>query len=148
MEQITVGIKTVGPYARVPEYKTARSSGADVYSADEDFILHPGERRLVHTGVYLQIPDGYEVQVRARSGLSLKHGITVLNGVGTIDSDYQGECNVILVNHGKDLWECKRGERIAQFVLAPVCQMLFQGMIDFSEETNRGAGGFGSTGMK
>lgn len=148
MEQITVGIKTVGEHARVPEYKTARSSGADVYSADEDFILHPGERRLVHTGVYLQIPDGYEVQVRARSGLSLKHGVTVLNGVGTIDSDYQGECNVILVNHGRDLWECKRGERIAQFVLAPVCQMLFQGMIDFSEETNRGAGGFGSTGMK
>lgn len=148
MEQVTVGIKIVGEHARVPEYKTARSSGADVYSADEDFILHPGERRLVHTGVYLQIPDGYEVQVRARSGLSLKHGITVLNGVGTIDSDYQGECNVILVNHGKNIWECKRGERIAQFVLAPVCQMAFQGMLDFGEETVRGAGGFGSTGMK
>ena len=148
MEQVVVGIKTVGEDAKVPVYKTARSSGADVFSADEDFILHPGERRLVHTGVYLQIPDGYEVQVRARSGLSLKHGITVLNGVGTIDSDYQGECNVILINHGKDLWECKKGERIAQFVLAPVVQATFQGMLDFSEETDRGAGGFGSTGMK
>lgn len=148
MEQVQVGIKLVGESAQLPVYKTPRSSGADVYSVDDDFILHPGERRLVHTGVYLQIPDGYEVQVRARSGLSLKHGITVLNGVGTIDSDYQGECNVILVNHGKDLWECKRGERIAQFVLAPVVQAVFQGIIDFSENTERGAGGFGSTGMK
>ena len=147
MEQVEAGIKTVGEDAKIPIYKTARSSGADVFSADEDFILYPGERRLVHTGVYLQIPDGYEVQVRARSGLSLKHGITVLNGVGTIDSDYQGECNVILINHGKDLWKCKKGERIAQFVLVPVVQALFQGMFDFSEETERGAGGFGSTGV-
>ena len=103
---------------------------------------------MVHTGIYLQIPDGYEVQVRARSGLAAKRGITVLNGVGTIDSDYQGECNVILVNHGAMPWVCRKGERIAQFVLAPVAQAVFQGIIDFSEETERGAGGFGSTGMQ
>lgn len=148
MEQIVVGIKLVGESAKVPIYKTARSSGADVYSAEEDFTLRPGESRMVHTGVYLQIPDGYEVQVRARSGLAYKHGITVLNGVGTIDSDYQGECNVILVNHGSMPWVCRKGERIAQFVLSPVVQAVFQGIIDFAEETERGAGGFGSTGMQ
>jgi len=147
MKQIEIGIKIAGEDAKIPEYKTVRSSGADVYSA-EDFILHPGERRMVHTGVYLQIPDGYEVQVRSRSGLALKNGIVVLNSPGTIDSDYQGECNVILMNQGKDYWHCQKGERIAQFVLAPVCQMLLKEITDFSETTERGAGGFGSTGMK
>lgn len=148
MEQVQVGIKLVGESARVPVYKTARSSGADVYSVDEDFTLRSGESRMVHTGVYLQIPDGYEVQVRARSGLAAKYGVTVLNGVGTIDSDYQGECNVILVNHGDMPWVCRKGERIAQFVLAPVVQAVFQGILDFNEHTERGAGGFGSTGMQ
>lgn len=148
MEQVPIGIKNVGENSRIPEYKTARSSGADVYSADEDFTLRPGERRMVHTGVYLQILDGYEVQVRSRSGLAAKHGIVVLNSPGTIDSDYQGECNVILANQGDQPWVCRKGERIAQFVLAPVCRMLLQTMIDFSETTGRGEGGFGSTGMK
>ena len=148
MEQVVVGIKIVGEHARVPVYKTARSSGADVFSAEADFDLYPGESRMVHTGVYLEIPDGYEVQVRSRSGLAAKHGVVVLNSPGTIDSDYQGECNVILANHGHYVWRCKRGERIAQFVLAPVARAAFQGILDFSEETERGAGGFGSTGMK
>ena len=148
MEQVQVGIKLVGEDARVPVYKTRRSSGADVVSVDNDYTLMPREKHMFHTGVYLQIPDGYEVQVRARSGLAAKYGVTVLNGVGTIDSDYQGECNVILVNHGTEPFVVVKGERIAQFILAPVVQAVFQGMIDFSEKTERGAGGFGSTGMK
>ena len=147
MKQITVGIKTGGEDAQIPVYKTHRSSGADVYSA-EDFVLRPGERRMIHTGVYLEIPDGYEVQVRSRSGLALNYGIIVLNSPGTIDSDYQGECNVILMNAGQDIWACKKGERIAQFVFAPVVRGMFQRMLKFSKETERGAGGFGHTGMK
>ena len=148
MEQIEVGIKLVGEDARIPVYKTRRSIGADVVSVDDDYTLMPGEKHMFHTGVYLQIPDGYEVQVRARSGLAAKYGVTILNGVGTIDSDYQGECNVILVNHGTEPFVVAKGERIAQFVLAPVVQAVFQWIIDFSEKTERGTGGFGSTGMK
>ena len=147
MEQVTVGIKLGEVDAKIPVYKTARSSGADVYTT-EDISLCPGESAVIHTGIYLQIPDGYEVQVRSRSGLAAKDKIVVLNSPGTIDSDYQGECNVILINHGRFPWYCKKGERIAQFVLAPVCQMLFREMSDFSETTGRGEGGFGSTGMK
>jgi dUTP pyrophosphatase len=119
-----------------------------VYSVDPDYTLMPGESRMFHTGIYLQIPDGYEIQVRSRSGLAVKYGVVVLNSPGTIDSDYQGECNVILVNHGQEPFCVVKGERIAQFVLAPVAQAVFQGMLDFTEETDRGAGGFGSTGMK
>lgn len=136
MEEIILGVKTVGPHAKVPTYATPRSSGADVVNADVDFTLRPGERRLVHTGVYLQIPDGYEVQVRSRSGLALKRGVIVLNAPGTIDSDYQGECNIILMNCGTEPWECKVGERIAQFVLSPVVRAVFQGMLAFEEETS------------
>lgn len=148
MKEVEVGIKVVGEDAKIPVYKTARSSGADVCSAEESFVLRPGERRMVHTGVYLQIPDGYEVQVRPRSGLAVKHGIMLVNTPGTIDSDYQGECNVILINCGENDWTCNKGDRIAQFVLAPVVRAVFQTMIDFSEKTERGAGGFGSTGIK
>lgn len=148
MDKIAVGIKLGDGDGRTPVYKTPRSSGADVYSADPDYTLMPGESRMFHTGIYLQIPDGYEVQVRSRSGLAAKYEVVVLNSPGTIDSDYQGECNVILINHGQEPFCVVKGERIAQFVLAPVVQADFQGMLDFSEETERGAGGFGSTGMK
>ena len=148
MDKIVVGIKLGSDDACTPVYKTVRSSGADVYSVDPDYTLMPGESRLFHTGIYLQIPDGYEIQVRSRSGLAAKHGVVVLNSPGTIDSDYQGECNVILANHGPEPFCVVKGERIAQFVLAPVAQAVFQGILDFTEETDRGAGGFGSTGMK
>lgn len=145
MRRIPVGVKFAQGAALV--YSTPQSSGADVRCIDPDFVLYPGERKLVHTGVYLDIPVGFEVQVRARSGLSLKYGVTVLNGVGTIDSDYQGECNVILVNHGDKPWSCKTGERIAQFVLAPVYQMGCFAIEEFSKKTVRGDGGFGHTGQ-
>ena len=148
MDKIVVGIKLGSDDARTPVYKTVRSSGADVYSVDPDYTLMPGESRMFHTGIYLQIPDGYEIQVRSRSGLAAKHGVVVLNSPGTIDSDYQGECNVILANHGSEPFCVVKGERIAQFVLAPVAQAVFQGMLDFTVESDRGAGGFGSTGMK
>ena len=132
--------------ANVPQYATPRSAGADVYAL-EDCLLLPGERKLIHTGIYMQLPEDVEVQVRPRSGLALKHGITVLNSPGTIDSDYQGECNVILINHGKERFWIQAGERIAQFVFVEgVIQADFKQVDEFTETTQRGEGGFGHTG--
>lgn len=132
--------------AGCPKYGTPRSSGADVCCI-EDFTLQPGERKMVHTGIYLQLPADVECQVRPRSGLALKHGITVLNAPGTIDSDYQGECNVILINLGREPYSFKKGERVAQFVFVEkVVHARFIPALDFTEETERGAGGFGHTG--
>lgn len=134
--------------AMIPKYGTPRSSGCDVYSVEE-VILAPGERKMVHTGIYLQLPEDVEVQVRPRSGLALKRGITVLNSPGTIDSDYQGECNVILINHGEDMLQIPAGERIAQFVFVEnVIQAEFEKVEEFTETTERGEGGFGHTGQK
>ena len=113
--------------------------------AAEDLALEPGQRRAVATGFAIAIPHGYEVQVRPRSGLALKHGITCLNTPGTIDSDYRGEVKVILANLGSEPFEVRRGERIAQLVPAPVLQADFA-EVDDLEATERGAGGFGSTG--
>ena len=128
----------------LPAYATAGAAGMDVVSA-EDVTLAPGARHAVATGLALAIPAGYEVQVRPRSGLALKHGITVPNTPGTIDSDYRGELKVILINHGTDAFEIRRGDRVAQLVLAPVTQGAW---VEVSEldETARGEGGFGSTG--
>lgn len=128
----------------LPAYATSGAAGMDVVSA-EDVTLAPGARHAVATGLAMAIPHGFEVQVRPRSGLALKHGITVPNTPGTIDSDYRGELKVILINHGADPFEIRRGDRIAQLVLAPVVQA---GWVEVSEldETARGEGGFGSTG--
>lgn len=128
----------------LPAYATSGAAGMDVVSA-EDVTLAPGARHAVATGLAMAIPHGFEVQVRPRSGLALKHGITVPNTPGTIDSDYRGELKVILINHGADPFEIRRGDRIAQLVLAPVVQA---GWVEVSEldETARGGGGFGSTG--
>lgn len=145
MEKIRVGVIVASEDVRIPEYKTPEASGADVVST-EDVELAPGDIRLVHTGLHLDIPVGYEIQVRARSGLSLKHGITVLNGIGTIDSDYQGEVGVILVNHSRETWVCHKGERIGQFVLARVEQADFVPQESYDRTTERGTGGYGSTG--
>lgn len=145
MEKIRVGVIVASEDARIPEYKTPEASGADVVST-EDVELAPGDIRLVHTGIHLDIPVGYEIQVRARSGLSLKHGITVLNGVGTVDSDYQGEVGVILVNHSHETWVCHKGERIGQLVLARVEQADFVRQKSYDRTTERGTGGYGSTG--
>ena len=129
----------------LPAYATAGAAGMDVLAA-ENVTLAPGERWPVATGLALAIPHGYEIQVRPRSGLALKHGISVPNAPGTIDSDYRGELKVILINHGQTPFEVRRGDRIAQLVFAPVVQASWL-KVDDLDETERGAGGFGSTGV-
>ena len=128
----------------LPRYATDYAAGLDNTSA-EDLTLHPGERHAVATGFAIEIPHGYEVQVRPRSGLAIKHGITCLNTPGTIDSDYRGEIKVILINLGQEPFEIRRGERIAQMIPAPVLRADFVEAHELSE-TERGSGGFGSTG--
>ena len=128
----------------LPSYATHGAAGMDVVAA-EDLDLMPGQRHAVATGFKVAIPEGYEIQVRPRSGLALKHGITVPNTPGTIDSDYRGELKVILINHGSAAFPIARGDRIAQLVLAPVTLAAWD-EVEELEETVRGAGGFGSTG--
>jgi dUTP pyrophosphatase len=127
-----------------PSYASAGAAGLDVVAA-EDLSLAPGQRHAVATGFAIAIPEGYEVQVRPRSGLALKHGITCLNTPGTIDHDYRGEVKVILANLSAEPFEVRRGERIAQLVPAPVTKAHFN-EVTVLGETGRGAGGFGSTG--
>lgn len=132
----------------LPAYETAGAAGMDLRAAvpeDRPVILLPGHRVLVPTGLVLEIPDGFEGQVRPRSGLALKHGITCLNTPGTIDSDYRGELKVILINHGDEEFSITRGMRIAQMVIAPVVQARIEERTH-AGATARGAGGFGSTG--
>lgn len=128
----------------LPSYATAGAAGMDVVSA-EALILRPGARLAVATGFAMAIPPGYEIQVRPRSGLALKHGIAVANTPGTVDSDYRGEVKVILVNQSDDNFPIDRGDRIAQLVLAPVTLAAWQ-EVETLDETARGDGGFGSTG--
>jgi dUTP pyrophosphatase len=128
----------------LPARATEHAAGLDIVAA-ENFTLAPGERHAVATGFAIAIPEGYEVQVRPRSGLALKHGITCLNTPGTIDSDSRGEVTVILANLGSEPYDVRRGERIAQLVPAPVLQADFREVAELSQ-TSRGAGGFGSTG--
>lgn len=128
----------------LPHYATVGAAGMDVLSA-EDVTLAPGARHAVATGLAVAIPDGYEIQVRPRSGLALKHGISVPNTPGTIDSDYRGEVKVIMINFGAQPFEIRRGDRIAQLVLAPVTRAAWSEVEELGE-TVRGAGGFGSTG--
>ncbi len=128
----------------LPVYATAGAAGMDVVSA-EDVTIAPGMRHAVATGLAMAIPEGYEIQVRPRSGLALKHGITVPNTPGTIDSDYRGELKVILINHGGADFAIRRGDRVAQLVLAPVTRASWR-EVETLDETARGTGGFGSTG--
>lgn len=128
----------------LPAYATQGAAGMDVVAA-EDVDLAPGERHAVATGLAMAIPDGFEVQVRPRSGLALKHGVTVPNTPGTIDSDYRGELKVILINHGTETFSVRRGDRVAQLVLAPVTRASWL-EVGTLGETVRGEGGFGSTG--
>ena len=134
-----------GSGLELPAYATAGAAGMDVLSA-EDVTIAPGARHAVATGLAMAIPAGFEVQVRPRSGLALKHGITVPNTPGTIDSDYRGEVKVILINLGSEPFEVRRGDRVAQLVLAPVTRASWM-PVDELDETARGAGGFGSTGV-
>lgn len=128
----------------LPAYATEGAAGMDVVSA-EDVTLAPGARHAVATGLSMAIPQGFEVQVRPRSGLALKHGITVPNTPGTIDSDYRGELKVILINLGAEPFAIQRGDRVAQLVLAPVVQAAWDEVAEL-DATERGEGGFGSTG--
>ena len=131
----------------LPAYMTAEAAGADLVAAvDTDLTLAPGGRALVPTGFVLAIPPGYEGQVRPRSGLALRSGVTVLNGPGTIDADYRGEVGVLLANFGADPYVVRRGDRIAQLVIAPVARAAFE-LVEELDETGR-AGGFGSTGRR
>lgn len=127
-----------------PSYATEGAAGLDVVAA-EDLTLEPGARHAVATGFAIAIPPGFEVQVRPRSGLALKHGITCLNTPGTIDEDYRGEVKIILANLGGEPFEVRRGERIAQLIPAPVLKARFE-EVAILDDTGRGAGGFGSTG--
>lgn len=132
----------------LPTYETPGAAGADVRANLPDrgrLTIAPGARALVPTGLRLEIPDGYEVQIRPRSGLALKHGITLPNTPGTIDSDYRGPLGVIVMNAGQDPFDITHGDRIAQMVIAPVLQAQFA-VVEALSETDRGAGGFGSTG--
>ncbi len=130
----------------LPAYETAQSAGMDLAAAiDTPLSLAPGERAMVPTGLAIALPAGFEAQVRPRSGLAAKNGVTVLNTPGTVDADYRGEVKVILINLGRETFEIERGMRIAQMVIAPVTQARFA-EVDSLDETARGAGGFGSTG--
>ncbi len=148
MSQARVQILTL-PHGRglnLPTHATAGAAGADIVAA-EDTTIQPGGIHAVATGIALAIPEGYEGQVRPRSGLALKHGVTVLNAPGTIDADYRGEVKVILINHGPEPFRVARGDRVAQLVVAAVAPVTFE-RVDVLPDTARGAGGFGSTGVK
>ena len=132
----------------LPTYETAKAAGMDLRAAvpdDEPLVLRPGDRFAVPTGLAFAQPAGFEGQVRPRSGLALKHGVTCLNTPGTVDADYRGEVKVILINHGPEDFTIRRGDRIAQLVIAPVVQSRWEEVASL-DETVRGAGGFGSTG--
>lgn len=143
-----INIKVIAnPGAVVPEYKTAGAAGADICALlEEPLVIPAGKYAMIPTGLFFEIPEGYEVQVRPRSGLAAKNGVTVLNTPGTIDSDYRGEIKVILINLGEKDFVVNSGDRIAQMVIAPVTQSSFT-IVDKLSDTERGAGGFGSTGV-
>ncbi len=144
-----VNIKVINKgHHPLPAYATAQSAGMDLRAnIEESITLHPLERRLIGTGLYIALPEGYEAQVRPRSGLALKHGITVLNSPGTVDADYRGEIKVLLVNLSQEDFVVNDGERIAQMVIARHETALFTEVSEL-DETERGAGGYGHTGVK
>lgn len=147
-EQLTVLIKTLPHFEglSLPQYMTEGASGIDLLAACRGSMeLHPGDRALIPTGIIIALPRNLEAQIRPRSGLAIKHGITLLNTPGTIDSDYRGEIQVIVINHGKESFTITRGMRIAQMVLAQVVKARLE-VVDNLNGTQRGAGGFGHTG--
>jgi len=148
MQQVTIAIQPLanGEGVELPHYASTHAAGADIRAAvTDDMVLAPGARALIPGGFAIALPDNFEAQVRPRSGLALKKGVTVLNAPGTIDADYRGEVGVILINLGSEPFTVCRGDRIAQLVVAPCVQAAWQQM-DSLDETERGAGGFGSTG--
>jgi len=142
-----IEILKLHPHAKVPRYMTGMAAGMDVCAClDTAIRLDPGERCLVPTGLAFAIPEGYEVQVRPRSGLAIKSGIALVNAPGTIDADYRGEVCIILINHGQECFNINDGDRIAQLIVAPVCQAELLEVESLSV-TDRGSGGFGHTGQ-
>lgn len=132
---------------KLPEYETKGSAGVDLQAyVENSVVLKPMERALIPTGIFIELPVGYEAQVRARSGLAIKHGISLVNGIGTIDSDYRGEIKVILINLGDKDFTINNGDRIAQMVFIKHEQANFE-LVEQLEDTERGAGGFGHTGV-
>lgn len=142
-----MNIKIISKSGAVPRYETKGSAGFDLAAfTEETIVLKPGERKLIPTGIFMEVPQGFEAQVRARSGLAIKNGIGLVNGIGTIDSDYRGELKVPLINFGQEDFVIENGDRIAQVVIAAVIQAEFE-LTEELEETERGAGGFGHTGV-
>ena len=134
------------PGAQLPRYMTEHAAGMDIHAAvAEDIIIKPGERVLVGTGLFIAIPPGYEAQVRPRSGLAIRNGITLLNSPGTIDADYRGEIKIIMINHGREDFMVKSGDRLAQMIIAPVVRCVCEEKQEL-DESQRGSGGFGHTG--
>ena len=132
----------------LPQFETTQSAGMDLRAnINAPVVLQPGDRALIPTGIKIALPDGYEAQIRPRSGLAYKHGITVLNSPGTIDADYRGDVGVLLVNHGREMFTVEDGMRVAQMVVAQYSQFEWESVEDL-DETARGAGGFGSTGKQ
>lgn len=152
-QSVSVGVKKLEHYDNdwsLPVYQTSSAAGADIRACigrNETLKLMPGERKLIPTGLCFEIPHGFEVQIRPRSGLSFKTGVMVINSPGTIDADYRGEIKIILGNLSQEPYEIQHGDRIAQMVFAPVLQASFFSLDNLSS-TERGTGGFGSTGLK
>ena len=150
VDEISVNMEILehGMNLPIPEYQTKESSGMDLHAAiEEDLEIKSGDKVIIPTGIALAIPQGYEAQIRPRSGLAAKHNITVLNTPGTIDSDYRGEIKAIIINHGRDKYTVKRGDRIAQIIFSPIARAKIKSVSKLSE-TIRGEGGFGSTGIR
>jgi dUTP pyrophosphatase len=148
---LSVVVKTKRlPHGRdlpLPAYQTASAAGLDLLAAIPDgtaLVIEPGARELVPTGLVIELPEGFEAQVRPRSGLALKHGVTVLNAPGTVDADYRGEIGVVLINHGANPFEIRRGDRVAQMIVAPTTRVELLETDEVSD-TARGSGGYGST---
>ena len=141
---VNIKIEKIFPDAILPSYAHPGDVGMDLFSY-ETYILKPGERRLFKTRLKVEIPEGYEMQIRPKSGLALNHGVTVLNTPGTIDAGYRGEVGVILINHGKEVYSIKKGDKIAQAVISSIERAVLE-EVEKLEESSRGEGGFGSTG--
>lgn len=144
MEKYTLKVEKISPKAIIPNYANKGDAGLDLYSINE-LILLPGERGLVHTGIKIELPESTEAQIRPRSGLALKHGITLVNAPGTIDEGYRGEIGVIIINHGQEVFKVEMGMKIAQMVIKPVWRVQVQEVESLSE-AQRGDRGFGSSG--
>ena len=150
MERVSIMVKRTPGSGDLPlpQYMTTGAAGMDLYAAvKQSEVINPGEIKLVPTGLCIALPEGYEAQIRPRSGLALKHGVTMVNTPGTIDADYRGEIGLIMINHGQSPFEIKRGDRVAQMVINKIAQADFL-EVDNLDDTTRSAGGFGSTGKQ